>query len=53
MLSFLKKEDFVHLYMFAHYKIIPTILNELNYNLAGREYNEWGECKNARKTSNV
>lgn len=40
MLSVLKKEDFRHLYMFAHYKIIPTILNEPNYNLACRDYNE-------------
>lgn len=51
--QFLKNEDFRHLYMFAHYKIIPTILNELNYNLACRDYNEYGECKNARKTSNA
>lgn len=39
MLSFLEK-DFRHLSMFAYFKIIPTILNELNYNLAFRDYNE-------------
>ena len=51
--QFLKKEDFRHLYVFAHYKIIPTILKELNYNLACRDYNEYAEHKNARKTSNA
>lgn len=42
---FPKKEDFRYLYMFAHCKIICTILNELYHNLAWRDYNEKGECK--------